>query len=129
MGSNQDSLPVFPDRNITAPDSDDGETKDKIDLTSPTDGETNKSVDHSYNETIHPPKVIIYRYDHTEDDVDLSLMPIMNPEDLVGYIFLLGQQEDGQKFRERMLELLMRNKIRFITILSPYIYFSCHLYN
>ena len=31
-------------------------------------------------------------------------MPIMNPEDLVGRIFLLDQQEDGQRFRARIVE-------------------------
>ena len=48
--------------------------------------------------------VITSRYDHTKDDVELPPMPIMNPEDLVGRTFLLDQQEDGQKFRARIIE-------------------------
>ena len=91
MGRKQENIPVFPDRNITAPDSDYGDNVDDIDITSPTDGEKKDSTEPSYNESTHPPKVITSRYDHTEDDVKLPPMPIMNPEDLVGRTFLLDQ--------------------------------------
>ena len=89
MGRKQENIPVFPDRNITAPDSDDGENVDDINTTPPPDGETEDSTEPSYTESTHPPKVITSRYDHTEDDVELPPMPIMNPEDLVGRTFLL----------------------------------------
>ena len=59
-----------------------------------------------YDDTKHPPKVVTSRYDHVEDDVELPPMPIINPEDLVGRTFLLDQQEDGQKFRVRIVEAI-----------------------
>ena len=104
MGRKQENIPVIPDRNITAPDSDDGENSDYIDTTPPPDGETKDSTESSYNESTHQPKVITSRYDHTEDDVEMPPMPIMNPKDLVGRTFLLHQEEDGQKFRARIIE-------------------------
>ena len=63
-------------------------------------------VSHPYDETKQPPKVVTSRHDHVEDDVELPPMPIMNPEDLVGRTFLLDQQEDGQKFRARIVEAI-----------------------
>ena len=33
-------------------------------------------------------------------------MPIINPEDLVGRTFLLDQQEDGQKFRAKIVKTI-----------------------
>lgn len=106
MGRNQDNLPVFFDRNITAPDSEDGENEADIDLTSPIDGDTNESAELSYDEATYPPKVITSRYDHTEDNVDLPPMPIINPVDLVGRTSLLDQQEDGQKFIAHIVEAI-----------------------
>jgi hypothetical protein len=32
--------------------------------------------------------------------------PIFDPEDLFGCTFLVDEQEDGQKFRERIVELI-----------------------
>jgi hypothetical protein len=32
--------------------------------------------------------------------------PIFNPEDLIGRTFLMDEQEDGQKFRGRIVELI-----------------------
>ena len=69
MGRKQDNLPVFPDRNITAPDSDDGETEENIDLTSPTDEERSNPTEPSSDETTHPPMVSpIEKNDHPELD-------------------------------------------------------------
>ena len=104
MGRKYEESDDLPDKNITAPDSDYGET-DNSDY-----GETIKpkteSVNKPYDETKHPPKVVTSRYDHVEDDVELPPMPIMNPEDLVGRTFLLDKQEYGQKFRARIVEAI-----------------------
>jgi hypothetical protein len=32
--------------------------------------------------------------------------PIFNPEDLIGRTFLMDEQEDGKKFRRRIVELI-----------------------
>ena len=104
MRRKEDNLPVFPNRNITASDSDGGERK--------------KFSDHPYDEYTHPPNVVISRHDHTEDDVELLPMPIMNPEDLVGRNFLLDQREDGQKFRERIVEVINAHEDKFRKILN-----------
>ena len=59
MGRKEHFSGDIDDRNITAPDSDDGEIEEITELVNP------------YNETKHPPKVVTSRYDHVEDDVKL----------------------------------------------------------
>jgi hypothetical protein len=39
-------------------------------------------------------------------EADISHPPIFNPEDLIGRSFLMDEQEDGQKFRGQIVELI-----------------------
>ena len=98
MEKREQYLPVSNNRNITAPDSEDGGTNEDHEFSLPADGERNEYSDHHYDESTQPRKVVTSRHDHTEDDVPLPPMPIMNLEDPVGRTFLLDQKEDGQKF-------------------------------
>jgi hypothetical protein len=41
-----------------------------------------------------------------EINAESPLSPIFNPEDLIGRTFLMDEQEDGQKFRGRIVELI-----------------------
>ena len=105
MGRKKHHQVDFPDRNITAPDSDDGQSAQDHYSTLPIDEEDREREGPKIcDESIHPTKVVTSRYDHTEDGVKLPPMPIMNPEDLVGRTFLLDQREDGQKFRAKIVE-------------------------
>ena len=105
MGRKEHHLIDFPDQNITAPDSDDGQSGHDHHSTSPIDEEDGEIEGPKiYNESTHPPKVVTSRYDHTKDGSELPPMPIMNAEDLVGRTFLLDQQEDGKKFRSKIVE-------------------------
>ena len=84
------------DRNITALDSEDGKTS----------AIKKRSLGDNYDESRQPSKVVTSRHDYTEDDTPLPPMPITNPEDLVGRTFLMEEQEDGQKFRARIVEAI-----------------------
>ena len=96
MGRKDQDPQLSYDRDVTAPDSENGETC-KI---------SDTIFDDNYDESKQPPKVITSRHDYTEDDTPLPSMPIMNPEDLVGRTFLMDEQEDGQKFRARIVEAI-----------------------
>ena len=50
--------------------------------------------------------IITYRYDYADDSNDLEPMPITDPESLIGRTFLMDKQEDGQKFRARVVEAI-----------------------
>ena len=57
-----------------------------------------------------PPAIVRSRHDEATDDIHPTAMPIVNPEDLIGRTFLLDEQEDGQKFREKLLKLSTHTK-------------------
>ena len=72
MGRDNNHSDDLPDRNITAPDSDHGESSpDYPTFTLSTDGETPKSIDEPYDETKHPAKVVTSRHDHVESSYHL----------------------------------------------------------
>ena len=84
------------DRNISAPDSEDGNAPQGVLRDTQDESQSPASPpDVSYDEFKKPPKVVTSRHDHTEDDIPLPSIPIMDPEDLVGLTFLLDNQEDG----------------------------------
>ena len=105
MGRKLHTPPLVDDRNIAAPDSEDGNVTQDVPqgLQDVPQGPTSPP-DVPYDESKQPPKVVTSRHDHTEDDTPLPSMPIMDPQDLVGRTFLLDKQEDGQRFRARIIE-------------------------
>jgi hypothetical protein len=61
----------------------------------------------------------------TQDSVDSTVTPIINPKELVGHTFLWDKQNDGQQFRSRIVKLiddhtsqLENNKDRIKILLS-----------
>ena len=107
MGRRLHNPPLVDDRNISAPDSEDGNIIQDVpqDPQDVPQGPVS-SPDILYDESKQPLKVVTSRHDHSEDDTPLPSMPIMNPEDLVGRTFLLDKQEDEQRFRARIIEAI-----------------------
>ncbi len=62
--------------------------------------------DKANENTSNPAKVIKSRYDHVDNPEQLEPMPIVDPEGLIGCSFLMNNQEDGQKFRARVVEAI-----------------------
>jgi len=112
MGRKLHTPPLADDRNISAPDSENGNVSQDVpqdpqdDPGDPQDFPQGpvSPPDMPYDESKQPPKVVTSRHDHSEDDTPLPSMPIMNPEDLVGSTFLLDKQDDGQRFSSRIIK-------------------------
>ena len=50
--------------------------------------------------------VVTTRYDLADDPSQLDPIPIVDPEGLIGRTFLMDTQDDGQKFRARVIEAI-----------------------
>ena len=85
------------------------------DIPSPTANDTNIDTPNAHDEkspTTHedtPPIIVRSRHDEAMDNMQPKLMLIVNPKDLIGRTFLLNEQEDGQKFRAKIVEAINKH--------------------
>ena len=94
----------------------------------------NKRVDLLGGEEVAP----IIKSSHDEGECPRKPMPIFDPTDLVGHTFLMDPQENGERYRTKILEALVENEeqlakhpdhIKFICSVNEDMYEEIITYN
>ena len=65
----------------------------------------NLRLDHNFGD-LNPPLVVKSRHDDENGDNTYTPMPTFDPNDIIGRTFLLPNEDDGQRFRARIVEAI-----------------------